>query len=137
MLKQKINFLASSGSVLRQVGVLTMVASIGSAGLALSVAQAEEFSVKKETTVTNGAEENVLDGEDSLTVEKDGAITTSGNRTSAVSATGNKNKIVNNGKIATKGGASSGIAVRGNENTIINKKSSVEKKKKKYGKNMC
>ena len=80
----------------------------------LSEALAADFVIDRPVTTTNGG--NTLNGDDTLTVNAGGAITTSGN---GISATGTGNTIVNNGSINTSGRSSEGIDVD-DRNTITN-----------------
>ena len=77
-------------------------------------ALAADFVIDTPVTTTNGG--NTLNGNDTLTVNAGGSITTSGN---GINATGTGNTIVNNGSINTSGRSSEGIDARSG-NTITN-----------------
>ena len=91
------------------------LASLLAACLAAGVfkALAADFVIDTPVTITNGG--NILNGNDTLTVNASGSITTSGNGINATAG----DTIINNGSINTSGRSSEGIFA-GDRNTITN-----------------
>ncbi len=85
---------------------------------------AADFLVDTPTVITNGSAANILDGNDSLIITGDGAITTVPNDTYGVEATGSFNSITNGGSIVTSGESSNGIQAV--DQTIISNTGTIE-----------
>lgn len=85
---------------------------------------AADFLVDTPTVITNGSAANILDGNDSLIITGDGAITTVPNDTYGVEATGSFNNITNGGSIVTSGESSNGIQAV--DQTIISNTGTIE-----------
>jgi len=83
-----------------------------------------DFIVNTPTVITNGSAANILDGNDSLIITGDGAITTVPDNTSGVEATGSFNTITNGGSIITNG--ERGIGIQAVDQSIISNDGTIE-----------
>ena len=89
-----------------------------------SSSHAADFIVNTPTVITNGSAANILDGNDSLIITGDGAISTVPDNTSGVEATGSFNTITNGGSIITNG--ERGIGIQAVDQSIVSNDGTIE-----------
>lgn len=100
-----------------RIPTLPLVVLVGFVAVDCTLAKADDFTVDSPTSSQNGGGPNVLNGNDSLTITRDGSITFGGGH--GVIATGGNNSISNNGTISTTGTNNRAINVT-DGNTISN-----------------